>query len=54
MEEHVLRWLHQQSTPALDALFRASHQLGTFAWCASLVALMVAYTCAGLVLLFSP
>lgn len=43
MEEHVLRWLHQQSTPALDALFRASHQLGTFAWCASLVALMVAW-----------
>jgi undecaprenyl-diphosphatase len=37
MEERFLEWIHSGGGPVLDALFLASHQLGTLEFCAVLV-----------------
>lgn len=37
MEARLLLWIHLSASPALDAAFRLSHQLGTVEFCAALV-----------------
>jgi undecaprenyl-diphosphatase len=41
MDEPILWWIHERSTPLLDTIFRASHQLGTMVFCTTLVTLFV-------------
>jgi undecaprenyl-diphosphatase len=42
MDTGVLLWIHRQATPALDVLFRFSHELGTVPFCIVLVVAAVA------------
>jgi membrane-associated phospholipid phosphatase/uncharacterized damage-inducible protein DinB len=40
MDAAILEWVHRQSSPTLDGVFRLSHALGTLPACASLVGAM--------------
>jgi len=40
MDAALLEWIHRHGSPALDAAFRFSHELGTFRACATLVGVM--------------
>jgi membrane-associated phospholipid phosphatase len=37
VDRAILIWIHQHATPTLDTLFRASNELGTLPFCATLV-----------------
>jgi membrane-associated phospholipid phosphatase len=43
LDQAILLWVHSHATPALDAVFRVSHELGTFSFCLGLVLAMAAW-----------